>query len=1069
MSVTVLHPAPVEPVERFRLHRAGLIGLYEYEDETFEFERGRLLLRGPNGSGKSKALELLLPLLLDGELRAERLDPFGGRGRSMRWNLIGDQESRAPATGFSWLELHRRDEHGIEHFHTLVLMARANKGETGVRSWFALLAARQTPDGELHGSRIGISAFLTQAHHPISKAALTELAGELIESASIYRERVNALLFGVAQDRYDAIVRLLLSLRKPQLSQTLDPQELSTRLTEALPELDRDAVLRVSGRLDQLDRLRAEAAELREVRAAVATFARTYRDWARAALSQRGRVLVESVRARDQHAESLARAQEAVRMAGFRRAALAQRRQELESSLASARGAERELRASEDWRAAERLEELRRLAEGARAAAAAAATELERAEAEQLELQGAAERADAALSEQSSVVGSLLALCAGDADRAGVAAHEAAVEGLVEEERDLAAVRSLLDQLAGTRARAISALAELARALDVADQEHRAARSRFEDAEAGQRERQAERAAAAERLELVRSELLDALERWLADVQQLPVDDAFADELAARIARAGEPGAAAARELAADRAGTAEQRLREQLADVTAGRAALAVEREPLAAEHARLSAHEDPVPEPLPFRTADRADRPGAPLWALVDFAHGLDDQRRAGLEGALEGSGLLDAWVMPDGEVLDADDAVLVPAAPGAAARIGAGSKLTEALVPVADGPVAARVVEGVLTQVALAEIDAGSVAGVGVSADPSAGVSADPSVGVSVGRGAGPVAGGGPLASPSAPGDRATVSFDGSFALGPLRGRRRVDAARYIGVAARAANRARRLAELARALAEIEERDRALETQAVELGSAVARLREELRALPDDTPAVRAYVQLDRARAEEQRAAVVTAAEQQTMTARAAELTAARERAIAHSREHRLPSPTDDAGLIAVREALASYRTAAGELIGAERLRRARRQTASDASEAADRAARARTAAGARGRVCREEASARVGAHEAAAAAVGASVEQLRARLASLEVDAASAEQGLRDAHEQDVAAASQAAAAERDTEHAAASLSDAEQDVASTHARMASVGRLGAWSLALGEDAPDDHAERRQLAA
>jgi Putative exonuclease SbcCD, C subunit len=1069
VSVTVLHPAPVEPVERFRLHRAGLIGLYEYEDETFEFERGRLLLRGPNGSGKSKALELLLPLLLDGELRAERLDPFGGRGRSMRWNLIGDQESRAPATGFSWLELHRRDERGVEHFHTLVLMARANKGETGVRSWFALLAARQTPDGELHGSRVGISAFLTQAHHPISKAALTELAGELIESASIYRERVNALLFGVAQDRYEAVVRLLLSLRKPQLSQTLDPQELSTRLTEALPELDRDAVLRVSGRLDQLDRLRAEAAELREVREAVATFARTYRDWARAALRERGRALVESVRARDQHAESLARAHEAVRTAGLRRAALAQRRQELESSLASARGAERELRASEDWRAAERLEELRRLAEGARTAAAAAEAELERAQAEQVELQGAAERADAALSEQQTVVGSLLAVCAADADRAGVAAHEAAVEGLVEEDRDLAAVRSLLDQLAATRSQAIAALVELARALDLAGQEHRAARSRFEDAEARQRERQAERAASGERLELVRSELLDALERWLGDVEQLPVDEAFADELAARIARAGEPGAAAARELAADRAGAAEQRLREQLADVTAGRAALAAEREPLAAEHARLSAHEDPVPEPLPFRTADRTDRPGAPLWALVDFAAGLDDQRRAGLEGALEGSGLLDAWVMPDGAVLDADDAVLVPAAPEAAAT-GAGPTLADALVPVADGPVAPGVVEGVLTRIALTDADTGSGVGVGVA--PGAGVSADPGPSASPvsgaesvfgsAPGAGPVAAAGPAASQSAPDDRAMVGFDGSFALGPLRGRRRVDAARYIGAPARAANRARRLAELARALAAIEERDRALETRVAELGSAIARLHDELRGLPDDTPAVRAYVQLDRARAEEQRAAAVTAAEQETMTARAAEQTAARERAIAHSREHRLPPPTDEAGLMAVREALASYRAHAGELIGGERLRREQRRTAGAALEHADRAARALTAAEARGRVCREEASARVGAHEAAAAAVGASVEQLRARLASLEADAAGAEQGLRDAHEQDVAAASQEAAAARDTEHAAASLADAEQDVASKHGRVASVGRLGAWSLALGDAAPEDHA-------
>jgi hypothetical protein len=180
------------------------------------------------------------------------------------------------------------------------------------------------------------------------------------------------------------------------------------------------------------------------------------------------------------------------------------------------------------------------------------------------------------------------------------------------------------------------------------------------------------------------------------------------------------------------------------------------------------------------------------------------------------------------------------------------------------------------------------------------------------------------------------------------------------------------------------------------------------------------------------------------------------------LAHAREHRLPPPTDDAGLAAVREALASYRAHGGELIGAERLRREQRRAADSALEHADRAARAQAAAEARGRVCRDEASTRVGAHEAAAAAVGASVEQLGARLASLEADATGAEQGLRDAHEQDVAAASQAAAAERDTEHASASLADAEQDVASKHARVACVGRLGAWSLAVGDDAPEDHA-------
>ena len=1015
MSVTVLHPEPGDASERLRLHRAGLIGLYEYEDETFEFERGRLLLRGPNGSGKSKALELLLPLLLDGELRAERLDPFGGRGRSMRWNLIGDQESRAPAVGYSWLELHRRDDDGVEYFHTLVLMARANKGESGVHSWFALLEAYQDPGGELHGPRIGVNASLTESRHPISRAAFAELAGGLIDSASVYRERVNALLFGVSQDRYEAIVRLLLSLRKPQLSQTLDPQELSARLTEALPELDRDAVLRVSSRLDQLDRMRAEAAELREVRTAVEAFAKTYRDWARAALRERGRVVIEAVRAREEHSEALARAQEAIRVAREQRSTLAARRRELESALASARGAERELRASDDWRAAERMEELRRLADAARKAASAATIELARADDELAELQDAAARADAALGEQRTAVESLLQALRGEADHAGIAAHEAAVEGLVQEERDLVAVRSLLEQLADARAGAITALTQLAQALGVADQEFRTARSRFEDAEARQRERQAERASAVERLGLVRSELVDALDGWLAGLEQLAVDDAFAEELAALLARAGEPGAPSARELAHDRAGAAEQRLRDELAGVAAARVGLAAKREPLAAEHERLSAHEDPVPEPLPFRTADRTGRPGAPLWALVDFADGLDGDQRAGLEGALEGAGLLDAWVMPDGAVLDADDALLVASAPGPA-EAGAGRTLAEALVPVSDAPVAAPIVAGLLARLALADSGALTADGAG---------------------------------------------YDGSFALGPLRGRRRVDAARYIGAAARAANRARRLAELASELAAIEQRDHALQVQASELDGAVARLREEVRRLPDDAAAVRAYEQLERARAEEQRAAAATAAEQETMTARAAALSDARERAHAHAREHRLPPPEDETGIAAARDALASYRSMTGELIGGERLRRDRHRAAFTAGVHRDRATRLLTAAQERARICEQDDSARGAAYREATVAVGATVEQLRARLAALEADAASAELALRDTHEQDVAAASGAAAAERDAEHAAAGLADAEREVALKHARVASLGRLGAWALALGDSAPDDH--------
>ena len=579
MSVTVLRRAGSHaggPAAggrgRFRLHRAGLVGLYEYENETFEFERGRLLLRGPNGAGKSKALELLLPLLLDGELRAERLDPFGGRGRSMRWNLIGEDEARAPATGFSWLELHGRDERGADRYTTLVLMARADRGETGVKSWFAVLEAEQQPGAQLHGPRIGISASLTHGRTPLTKQAFAELAGGLIESASEYRERVNTLLFGVAQDRYEAIIRLLLSLRKPQLSQTLNPDELSARLTEALPELDRDAVLRVSARLDDLDALRAEAASLREVRAAVATFARTYRDWARAALRERGGALEEAVRESERRRRGLEAARAALAAAQQRRADLIHRRDELDEALAVARASREELRAGEEWRDAERLDELRRRADQARREASDAEQALERASHDAEEAGRAAELAAASLGRNAAAAGDLLARAAEAAQRAGVSRHPAAVERLAEERRDLDAVGALLGDLAGARHAALSEMEELAAALRRAHDAHLAAQARFEEAEGRQRERQAERAETERRFAAVREDLLERLEAWLAGLELLALLDEDIEELGARVARAGDPEAPAASSLVAERAAAIERRLHAHRADAAAAR-----------------------------------------------------------------------------------------------------------------------------------------------------------------------------------------------------------------------------------------------------------------------------------------------------------------------------------------------------------------------------------------------------------------------------------------------------------------------------------------------------------------
>ena len=76
-------PAHSRDVPRYRLERAGIRNVWQYDDHVMEFAEGRLLLRGRNGAGKSKALEMLLPFLLDGDVR--RLDTTGTNRTSLRW------------------------------------------------------------------------------------------------------------------------------------------------------------------------------------------------------------------------------------------------------------------------------------------------------------------------------------------------------------------------------------------------------------------------------------------------------------------------------------------------------------------------------------------------------------------------------------------------------------------------------------------------------------------------------------------------------------------------------------------------------------------------------------------------------------------------------------------------------------------------------------------------------------------------------------------------------------------------------------------------------------------------
>ncbi|HZD64862.1 MAG TPA: hypothetical protein VE152_02055, partial [Acidimicrobiales bacterium] len=246
---------------RMRPLRAGIRNVWEYDDQEFWFSDGRLILRGQNTAGKSKALELLFPFVLDGDIRPQRLDPFGSVSKTMYWNLI-DFCGRDSAIGYCWAEFGHVDEDGAERFVTCLVGMRAIRSAgKRVDTWFAV-----TP------GRVGLDLDLAPGDLPLTaekfRAALPERS-VVSTSARDHRAAVDHALFGLGPERYEALLHLLLQLRRPKLSEKLDMTRLGDYLSDALPPLEHHRMERLASAFAHLDeqtaaleRLEASAAEL---------------------------------------------------------------------------------------------------------------------------------------------------------------------------------------------------------------------------------------------------------------------------------------------------------------------------------------------------------------------------------------------------------------------------------------------------------------------------------------------------------------------------------------------------------------------------------------------------------------------------------------------------------------------------------------------------------------------------------------------------------------------------------------------------------------------------------------
>ncbi len=863
--------------QRFVPTRAGIVNLYEYADQTFDFADGRLLLRGHNTSGKTKVLELLFPFVLDGDISPSRLDPFAGTAKEMKWNLVGciENENRV---GYVWLELERPDRHGGVERVTVGIGMKASRDRPGVVRWYWLL----------HDRRVGEEFPLVRPdREPFSRAEFAAALGddgELLGTPSEYRERLRERVFGLATaDEYRVMLELMRQLRRPHLSKSLDPGAVAEMLAAGLPSVDDALLRRLAGGLEQLEALEAGLQRVRANRGRLQSFhERTYRAYAQALVRERGQAL----RSADTEARAAA---EALRDATARETELARDEARLRAELDGLRsratvleGEERALVTSAAWAS---IAEVAQLGERVRAELAAAA-----------ERRAAAEEARAeALAGEAELITATAAVAdarAGADERLDEIDRTATTAGLG------ARASSLREQLAAAllpmawreelRALALGAKAvlvrqgELRRAVRAAEAAAGRARAALRTAEERLADARALREETEGQVEQARDARDAAVLAWSEELRELELAE---DELTAVRAAAG--AGEAVEPLLAPGVGRARDGLAAERAAADAELAEHARERSALEAEATRLRAAHDEPPAAPGWRRSSREGRAGAPLWRAVELRDRVTASQAAGLEAALHAAGLLDAWLTPDGSLLDAETDDVVLAAGG---RAGSGAALD------------AEPGSGAALQ------DSGATLGSVLRADAASSVPAS-----IVDAVLGAITYAPSVTHPCDAGPAAVIGADGSFVLGPLRGRASKPAAEHLGAGARAARRARRLAEITTALEALAVAAAAIQDRLTALAERGAVLAAELAGFPSAAPLDAALRSLGvattvegRARGEHEQAAAEA-------SRHASALVAAEAGQREHAAEHGLEPELDD-------DALGARREACSELLGA-----------------------------------------------------------------------------------------------------------------------------------------------------
>lgn len=788
---------------RWRMSRVGLFNFWYYEDQEIELQDGRLILRGANGSGKSVTMQSFLPLVLDGDKRPHRLDPFGSKDRRIDYYLLGETESgKQDVTGYLWMEFGHPDK---QLYRTIGIGLRARRGAAQVGFWGFVLE---------DGRRIGRDFWLydraewveTGTKVPLGRRDLAEQigsGGQVVQEQAAYRDLVNKTLFGFAEvENYQDLLQLLVQLRSPKLSKDFKPTSMYEILTSALPPLHDDDLRPLSEVLEDMDQIADRLDELRLHRRDMAKLQEQYDRYNRFQLYLHAGRLLDKSEQYEKQAKLVRDTEREHAQAELEKATAEQAQQELGRRIAELQ-AELELldqhEAIEKQREYESLQQ--QLSDKQKYAEQTDARILQnryRLDKQRDERDAAARKLEQLSGEQAELLGELDGIAKDIEFAEHHVYHRQWMNGYPEEGHWREPWRRDLKR----HGEALEAALAIARSEREAHRAVQEAERQLGEASKVREQAEWERVKREETLESEKDAYRKTFLEWRGGLKVLRVPDEAVRAILSALREYGpqRQDTETFRRPVAELEAAQRGQLLERRSEWLERRRQLREQAERLAEEKRAWETSREPEPKRMEARSRSRVNRSagqGAPLYAVCDFQPHLTETERARLEEALERAGLLDAWIASDGRIgklgADEEEVWLVPS------PHVIGYTLADVLVPVVpeDSGMKPELVDEALRSILWEEGDAAGVMPDGLAA----------------------------------------VGASGQYRLGPLFGKTAAKPrAEYIG---RETRKRTRLLEIARLQAELDKLHEEIadcDRQLAALEEQTEQLKEESRSMPE-----------------------------------------------------------------------------------------------------------------------------------------------------------------------------------------------------------------------------------------